>query len=251
MAGSGELLREIAETAGAVRAFGERGVELQERALQQAELRRDLAIRQDLQRATHERNSLLERGRLRRRDRPGLAPAILRTPGADEVFVGDELVAVPLHHQARERAAADHEDLLVVLFQLLDERDEVAVAADDHVGVDVAVGEGHLERVERQVDVGAVLVTAGGEVALHELRRVLREGSAVVAGARPVAVGDLGHHIPALLERLENDPDVELHAERALHPDLDIVEVDEYCNLQSCVCQTFLAFLPGRKPAKR
>ena len=139
---------------------------------------------------------------------------------------------------------------LSVLFQLLDERDEVAVAADDHVGVDVAVGEGHLERVERQVDVGAVLVTAGGEVALHELRRVLREGSAVVAGARPVAVGDLGHHIPALLERLENHPDIELHAERALHPDLDIVEVDEYCNLQSCVCQTFLAFLPGRKSAE-
>ena len=135
---------------------------------------------------------------------------------------------------------------LSVLFQLLDQRDEVAVAADDDVGVDVAVGEGHLERVEREVDVGAVLVAARGEVALHQLRGVLRQGSAVVAGARPVAVGDLGHHIPALLERLEHDADIELHAERALDPDFDVVEVDEYRNLQSCVCQTFLAFLPGR-----
>ena len=153
-------------------------------------------------------------------------------------------MAVALHHQAGERAAADHEDLLVVLLQLLDEGDEVAVAADDHVGVDVAVGERHLERVEREVDVGAVLVAAGREVALHQLRRVLREGAAVVPGARPVAVGDLRNDVAALLERFEHDADVELHAQRALDPDLDVVEVDENRNLQSCVCQNVLSSLP-------
>ena len=84
-------------------------------------------------------------------------------------------MAVPLQDDAREGAAADDEDLLVVLLQLLDERQEVAVAADDDVGVDVGVGERHLERVEREVDVRAVLVAAGREVALHEADGVLRE----------------------------------------------------------------------------
>ena len=138
---------------------------------------------------------------------------------------------------------------LSVLFQLLDEGDEVAVAADDHVGVDVTVGEGHLERVEREVDVRPVLVTARREVALHQLGRMLGERSAVVPGAGPVAIGDLGHHVATLLERLEDHADVELHPQRALDPDLDVVEVDEYRNLQSCVCQTFLAFLPGLSEA--
>ncbi len=126
---------------------------------------------------------------------------------------------------------------LSVLLQLLDERDEVAVAADDHVGVDVAVRERHFERVEREVDVGAVLVAAGRQVALDQLRRVLRQRSAVVAGARPVAVGDLRNHVAALSKRLEDDADVELHAQGALDADLDVVEIDENRNLQSCICQ--------------
>ena len=40
----------------------------------------------------------------------------------------DELVAIALQDDAGERPAADDEDLLVVLLQLLDERQEVAVA---------------------------------------------------------------------------------------------------------------------------
>ena len=51
--------------------------------------------------------------------------------------------------------------------------------------------------------------------------------AAVVAGARPVGVGDLGDDLAALLERLENDADVEMLAERALDADLDVIEVDE------------------------
>ena len=108
------------------------------------------------------------------------------------------------------------------------------------VGVDVTVGERHLERVEREIDVGAVLVAAWREVALNQLGRVLRQRAAVVAGPGPVAVGDLGDDVAAFLERFEDDPDVELHAQRALDPDLDVVEVDEYRNLQSCVCQNLL-----------
>src|SRR5205085_3545491 len=97
----------------------------------------------------------------------------LATPGgaaaarADEVFVSDELVTVLLHRQAGELTSANDDDLASVLFELLDERDEVAVAADDDEGVDVIVGKRHLQRVERHGDVGAVLVAAGRHVALH------------------------------------------------------------------------------------
>ena len=145
----------------------------------------------------------------------------------DQVLVGDELVAVPLQDDAREGAAADDEHLLVVLLQLLDERQEVAVAADDDVGVDVRVGERHLERVEREVDVGAVLVAARGQVALDEADGVLGERAAVFAGAGPVGVGDLGDDLAALLERFEDDADVEMFAEGGLDADLDVVEIDE------------------------
>ena len=240
VAGRRQLLREIAEAADAVGALGERRVELQQRALQQAELRRDFAVAQHLQRAPHERHRLIDR-RLRR-GRPRLPAAIGAAPRADQVLVGDELVAVALHHHARERAAADDEDLLVVLLQLLDQRDEVAVAADDDVGVDVGVRERHLERVEREIDVGPVLVAARREVALNQLGGVLRQRAAVVAGARPVAVGDLRYDLAALLQRFEHDADVELCSECALDADLDVVEIDENCHLQSCVWQT-LAFL--------
>ena len=170
--------------------------------------------------------------------------AIAAAAAADQVLVGDELVAVPLHHLAGERAAADHEDLLVVLLQLLDQRDEVAVAADDHVGVDVGVRERHLQRVEREVDVGAVLVAAGREVALHQLGGVLGERPAVVAGAGPVAVGGLADDVAALLEGLEHDADVELRVEGVLDADLDVVEIDEDCNLESCFWHGQLLVIP-------
>ncbi len=236
----GQLLREIAEAADAIGALGERRVELQQRALQQSELWRNFAVAEHLQRAPHQWHRLIDRHL--RRDRPLLAAAIGAPPGADQVLVSDELVAVALHHHAGERAAADDEGLLVVLLQLLDQRDEVAVAADDDVGVDVGVGEGHLERVEREIDVGPVLVAARREVPLNQFGRVLGQRPAVVAGARPVAVGDLRYDLAALFQCFEHDADVELCSECALDSDLDVVEVDEYCQLESCVRQT-LAFL--------
>jgi len=93
------------------------------------------------------------------------------------------------------------------------------------------MGERHLERVEREVDVGAVLVAAGREIALHQPDRVLRQRAAVFAGARPVGVGDLGDNLAAFLEGLENGADVEMFAERALDTDFDVVEIDEDGNV--------------------
>src|SRR5262249_54881713 len=96
--------------------------------------------------------------------------------------------------------------------------------------VDVIVGERHLERVERHGDVGAVLVAARRHVALRHADGVLREQPAVVANALPVAVGDLGDDLAALLDRLEHEADVELAADGGFDADLDVVEIDEDCD---------------------
>ena len=156
---------------------------------------------------------------------------------AHEVLVCDELVAVLLHHQARELPPADDEHFLVVLLQLLDERDEIAVAADDDERVDVVVRKRHLERVEREIDVGAVLVPARREVPLHHADGVLRHHPAVIAGPLPVAVGDLGHDFAPFLDAVQNRRDVELRMQRGLHTDFDVVEIDEDRNLQSLIDQ--------------
>src|SRR5262249_8373847 len=173
------------------------------------------------------------------------ASASHRGPGtnAAQVLVRDELVAVSLQDRAREPATADHEYLLVVLLELLDERQEIAVAAHDHVGVDVRMGERPLEGVPRQVDIGAVLVAAGREVALDEPDRVLGEGAAVLAGARPVGVRDLGDDLPALLDGLEDAADVELLSERVLDADFDVVEVDEDGDVETILLSQSSSFV--------
>src|SRR5688500_3019208 len=144
------------------------------------------------------------------------------------------------HDVAGELPAADDKHFLVVLLQLLEQADEITVAADDDEGVDVRMREGHLERIEGQVDVGPVLVAARREVALHHLDGVLREQPAVVTGALPVAVGGLRHDLAALLERLEDKACIELCVEGVLDADLDVVEIDEDCETQSCVCHLLL-----------
>ena len=219
----GDLLHEVPEAARAVIAFRKRRIELEERALEQSKLRRDLALGQHLQRALDERQRL---GDSRRRDRLAALGGPAST--AREVLVGDELVAVLLHGRAGELPPTNDDDLAAVLLQLLDERNEIAVAADDDEGVDVIVGESHLQRVERHRDVGAVLVAARGEVALNHPDGMLREDAAVVAGALPVAVGDLGDDLAPLLDGFEDETDIELTADRALDSDLDVVEIDEH-----------------------
>ena len=136
-------------------------------------------------------------------------------------------MAVPLQDDAREGPASDHEHLLVVLLQFFDEGEEVAVAAHDNVGIDVGMGECHLERIERQVDVSPVLVPARRQIALHEADGMLGESAAVLTCASPVGVGDLGDDLAALLERFEDDSDVEMFAEGGLDANLDVVEIDE------------------------
>ena len=172
-----------------------------------------------------------------------LASMLAPLPDVDEVLVRDELVAVALEDDAREGAAADDEDLLVVLLQLLDERQEVAVAADDDVRVDVRVRERHLERIEREIDVGAVLVATRRQAALDHADRVLREEPAVVAGTMPVAVRNLRDHLAALFDPFEHGGHVELLVQGRLHADLDVVEIDEHREFQTFLCHFHLKWL--------
>src|SRR3954462_10550757 len=106
------------------------------------------------------------------------------------------------------------------------------------------MGERHFQGVEREVDVGAILVAARRHVALHQADGVLRQRAAVLTGARPVGVGDFGNHLAALLDGIENDPDVELLAERGLDADLDVVEVAENGDVETILMRQnwFLAF---------
>src|SRR5690606_30365680 len=143
------------------------------------------------------------------------------------------------------------EHLLVVLLELLDETDEVAVAADDDEGVDVRMREGHLEGIEGQVDVGAVLVTARRQVALNHLDGVLREVPAVVAGTLPVAVGGLRDDLPTLLERFEDEACIKRCVEGVLDADLDVVEVDENSYAKTFVASHAVLSRMGSAAARR
>ena len=83
---------------------------------------------------------------------------------------------------------------------------------------------------------------------------------AVLAGALPVAVGDLGDDLAALLDGFEDEADVELLAEGGLDADLDVVEVDEDGDVQAilvrqteflalCECQERSTVSGRRYPA--
>src|SRR4030095_5813838 len=133
------------------------------RALEQAELRRDFTFGEHLQRPHDQWQHL---GDVARADWP--AAAIGPWRAANEVLVGEELVTILLHRHAGELPSTDDDDLAAVLFELLDEGDEVAVAADDDEGVAVVVGEAHLEGVEGHRNVGPVLVAARRELPLEQ-----------------------------------------------------------------------------------
>jgi len=155
----------------------------------------------------------------------------LATLWSDQVLVGDEFMTVLLKNCARKTAAAHNENFLVVLFEFFDERDEVAIAADYYKCVDMIPREGHLECVQRKIDVGSVLVTTGREIPLHHLNCVLRHAAAMVAGPFPISIGDFRDNFAAFLYGLQNGANIKMAIQRAFDSDLDVVEVDEYSNL--------------------
>src|SRR5207245_11253522 len=112
--------------AGAVITFRKCRIELKKRALQQSELRIDLAVRQNFQGAPDKRKCF---GKI------ALAhgPSPLRLPAwsglrADWALVSDELMTVLLKNDAGKTSPADNEDFLLVLVVLFDQRDEIAAS---------------------------------------------------------------------------------------------------------------------------
>ena len=57
--------------------------------------------------------------------------------------------------------------------------------------------------------------------------------AAVLTGALPVSIGDLCYNFPAFFDGFENRADIEVAVQRAFYADLDVVEVDEYCDVQT------------------
>jgi hypothetical protein len=143
-------------------------------------------------------------------------------------FVADELVTVLLQDRAGESSAAQHEHALIVLFQLVEQGHEIAVPADDGERVDVIVREGHLQRVQRQVDVRAVLVAARRRVALHHLYGVLRHGAGGGFLPSPVGVGHAGDDFTAFLQRIQHGGHVKFPVQGGFDADLDVIEVDKH-----------------------
>ena len=96
----------------------------------------------------------------------------------------------------------------------------------------MVVGEGKFKRIQRKIDIGAVLIAAGRGIALHHLHGILRELTRGVFHAAPVGVSDLGHDLAALFKRFQHERDVELALQRGFHANLNIVEVDKDSDLQ-------------------
>src|SRR5258706_15717306 len=164
--GALQLFDEIGEARPAVGPLIESGIELQHGGFQQPELRLDSAALEDLKSALDQRHGLpqFERGRalaavaalrtlatirtVAARSRLQLAMFLGKSgrhdgPIREQRFKADELVTILLQDGRGERFAAHDEHGLPILLQLVDQRDKVAVAADDGERVDMRVGERH------------------------------------------------------------------------------------------------------------
>ena len=87
---------------------------------------------------------------------------------------------------------------------------------------------GHLQRVQRQIDVGAILVTAWRQVPLHHLNGVLGHAPAVFARSFPIPIRDFRDDFAALLDRLQHRTNIKMPIQRAFDSDFNVVEVDKY-----------------------
>ena len=143
-------------------------------------------------------------------------------------FVADELVTVLLQNRTGESLTAQHEYALIVLFQFVEQGDEIAIPADDGECVDVIVREGHLQRIQRQVDVRAVLVAARRRVALHHLYGMLGHGAGGDFLPSPVGVGHAGDDFTALLQCIQHGGHVKFPMQCGFDADFDVIEVDEH-----------------------
>ncbi len=137
-------------------------------------------------------------------------------------------MAVFLQDGAGEGFSAKHEHTLVVLFQFVEQGHEIAVPADDGERIDVIVRKSHFQRIERQVDIRAVLIAARRWVALNHLHGMFRHGAGGDFLPSPVGVGDAGDDFTAFLQRIQYGGHVKFPVQGGFDADLDVIEVDKH-----------------------
>ena len=96
----------------------------------------------------------------------------------------------------------------------------------------MVVRERHFQRIERQVDVGAILVAARRGVTLNHLHGVLGESASGRLLPAPVRVRKLGDDFAALFQRVQHGSHVEFAVQCGLDADFDIVKIDEHGDLE-------------------
>src|SRR5260370_10676542 len=151
-------------------------------------------------------------------------------------------MAVLLKDGAGERLAAHNENGLAIFLELVDQRDKIAVAADNGERVHVRMGESHLQRIQGEIDVGPVFVAARRRQSLHHLDGVFghRSGGALLAS--PIGIREFCDQVAALFERIQRKRYVEFPPKSGFHTDLDVVVIDEYGYVQFFLHWFFLCF---------
>ncbi len=90
------------------------------------------------------------------------------------------------------------------------------------------VRESHLQCIQRQVDIGAILVAARGWVALHHLHRVFGEGAGSALLTPPVRVSHAGDDFAAFFQCIQHRCYVKFPVQRGFDADLDVIEIDKH-----------------------
>jgi hypothetical protein len=142
-------------------------------------------------------------------------------------------MAVLLQYRAGKGTATHNQYFFVVLFEFFYKGHEVAVAAHNNEGIDVIPRERHFQSIQSEVDVGSIFVAAWREVALDHLDGMLRHAAAVIAGALPVPISDLGDDFAAFLDCLQDRSDIEMAIQSTFDTDFDVVEINKNSDFEA------------------
>jgi len=143
-----------------------------------------------------------------------------------------KLVAILLQNRRREGLPAHHEHGLAVFLQLVHQRNEVAVAADDGEGIDVRVRKRHLQRVQSEVDIRPVLIAARRGDALYHLYGVSAIWRVAPSWRPQFAYANFATISPRSFKASSASPRQIRGAASISNPISDVVVIDEHRDVQ-------------------
>jgi hypothetical protein len=156
---------------------------------------------------------------------PLLHVFLARLHEAGEGVVAVVLVAVHDEQVTRRLADADADDVLAVFLELGHQRREVGVAGEEDVGPDLGAGEDQLDGVDREANVGGVLLRRPVGRRHDHVDRGLGQWDDVLRIAAPVGIGALDGDLP--LDDVRRQQRAQLAGEVGTDPHRDVVEVDQ------------------------